>query len=288
MPTLFNFLNSSLIFKIASDFLLKIDRRRNIPRLAPMTFNKMFKQSKLKSKVAVFFNDTFTNYNHPNVGKSAVKILEALDYEVRLVDKKCCGRPLISKGLLESAKKNAKYNINSIYEYVKDGAIVVGVEPSCISALKDEYPDMFPEDKRTNLIAESTYLLQELIVKESKGKKFNFKKSDENKSYAVQVHCHEKTIIGENISIESLKLIPKSQVKKIPSGCCGMAGAFGYEKEHYDISKKIAEDRLLPYIEKLDNQTQVAITGVSCRHQIEDLSEKTPKHILEIFAENIV
>ena len=81
---------------------------------------------------------------------------------------------------------------------------------------------------------------------------------------------------------------PKSQVKKIPSGCCGMAGAFGYEKEHYDISKKIAEDRLLPYIEKLDNQTQVAITGVSCRHQIEDLSEKTPKHILEIFAENIV
>ena len=248
----------------------------------------MFKQSKLKSKVAVFFNDTFTNYNHPNVGKSAVKILEALDYEVRLVDKKCCGRPLISKGLLESAKKNAKYNINSIYEYVKDGAIVVGVEPSWISALKDEYPDMFPEDKRTNLIAESTYLLQELIVKESKGKKFNFKKSDENKSYAVQVHCHEKTIIGENISIESLKLIPKSQVKKIPSGCCGMAGAFGYEKEHYDISKKIAEDRLLPYIEKLDNQTQVAITGVSCRHQIEDLSEKTPKHILEIFAENIV
>ena len=288
MPLLFNFLNRSFIFKIASDFLLKIDRRRNIPRLAPMTFNKMFKQSKLKSKVAVFFNDTFTNYNHPNVGKSAVKILEALDYEVRLVDKKCCGRPLISKGLLESAKKNAKYNINSIYEYVKDGAIVVGVEPSCISALKDEYPDMFPEDKRTNLIAESTYLLQELIVKESKGKKFNFKKSDENKSYAVQVHCHEKTIIGENISIESLKLIPKSQVKKIPSGCCGMAGAFGYEKEHYDISKKIAEDRLLPYIEKLDNQTQVAITGVSCRHQIEDLSEKTPKHILEIFAENIV
>ena len=118
------------------------------------------------------------------------------------------------KRVVESAKKNAEYNINSIYEYVKDGAIVVGVEPSCISALKDEYPDMFPEDKRTNLIAESTYLLQELIVKESKDKKFNFKKSDENKSYAVQVHCHEKTIIGENIAIESLKLIPKSQVKK--------------------------------------------------------------------------
>ena len=121
-------------------------------------------------------------------------------------------------------------------------------------------------------------MLQELIVKESKDKKFNFKKSDENKSYAVQVHCHEKTIIGENIAIESLKLIPKSQVKKIPSGCCGMAGAFGYEK-HYDISKKIAEDRLLPYIEKLDNQTQVAITGVSCRHQMKTFQKK----LLNIF-----
>ena len=94
-------------------------------------------------------------------------------------------------------------------------------------------------------------------------------------------------MIGENVSVDSLKLIPNAHVEKIPSGCCGMAGAFGYEKEHYDISKKIAEDRLLPYINSLDNKTEIAITGVSCRHQIEDFSNSNPKHVLEIFAENI-
>ena len=156
--------------------------------------------------------------------------MKALDYEVKLVDKKCCGRPLISKGLLEPARKNAKYNIDSLYKYVKQGAIVVGAEPSCISALKDEYPDMFPKDERVNLISENTFLLQEILVKESKSKKINFKKNLKKRSIAVQVHCHEKTIIGENISVNSLKLIPNLIVEKIPSGCCGMAGAFGYEK----------------------------------------------------------
>ena len=286
-PKIFNLINSFYLFKLATDIFLKIDRRRNLPKLAPKSFDKIFKEVKSDKKIAVFFNDTFTNYNHPNVGVSAVKILKALDYEVKLVDKKCCGRPLISKGLLESAKKNAKYNINSIYDYVKNGAIVVGAEPSCISALKDEYPDMFPNDERVKLISKNTYLLQEILVKEGKNKNINFKKDLKKRSIAVQVHCHEKTVIGENISIDSLKMIPNSEVEKIPSGCCGMAGAFGYEKEHFDLSKQIAEERLLPFIKGLKSNTQVAITGVSCRHQIDDLSEKDPKHILEIFAESI-
>ena len=287
-PKIFNLFNNFYLFKLASDVFLKIDRRRNLPKLAPKTFDKIFKEEKSNKKIAVFFNDTFTNYNHPNVGISAVKILKALDYEVKLIDKKCCGRPLISKGLLESAKKNAKYNIDSIYKYVKAGAIVVGAEPSCISALKDEYPDMFPNDERIKLISKNTYLLQEILVKEGENKKINFKKDLKKISIAVQVHCHEKTIIGENISIDSLKLIPNSEVEKIPSGCCGMAGAFGYEKEHFDLSKQIAQERLLPYIKELSSETQVAITGVSCRHQIDDLSEKDPKHILEIFADSII
>ena len=147
---------------------------------------------------------------------------------------------------------------------------------------------MFPNDERIKLISKNTYLLQEILVKEGENKKINFKKDLKKISIAVQVHCHEKTIIGENISIDSLKLIPNSEVEKIPSGCCGMAGAFGYEKEHFDLSKQIAQERLLPYIKELSSETQVAITGVSCRHQIDDLSEKDPKHILEIFADSIV
>ena len=166
--------------------------------------------------------------------------------------------------------------------------IVVGVEPSCISALKDEYPDMFPQDKRVDLISNNTYLLQEIIADPINSNKIKFKSNLEKKSYAVQIHCHEKTIMGENVSIDSLKLIPNSKVEKIPSGCCGMAGAFGYEKEHYDISKKIANDRLIPYLNDIEKNTQVAITGVSCRHQIEDFSTHKPKHVLEIIADNII
>lgn len=287
-PTLFNFINRLFIFKIFADYFLKIDMRRNLPKLASRTFENIYKLEKNKNKkMAVFFYDTFTNFNHPAVGLSATKILKALDYDVILVDKKCCGRPLISKGLLKSAKNNAIYNIDKIYNYVKDGAIVVGVEPSCISALKDEYPDMMPNDKRAELISKNSFLLQEILVDPVNSNKIKFKDNLKEKFYAVQVHCHEKTMIGENISIDSLSLIPNSKVEKIPSGCCGMAGAFGYEKEHYDISEEIAKDRLLPYLDSISEETQVAITGVSCRHQIEDFSKKKPKHLLEIIAENI-
>ena len=288
-PSIFNLTRKLFIFKLISDYVLKIDKRRNIPKIASHSFEKLYKSdSNSNNKTAVFFHDTFTNYNHPEVGLSAIKILKSLNYNVTLIDKKCCGRPLISKGLLESAKNNAKYNIDKLYEQVKEGAIVVGVEPSCISALKDEYPDMFPQDKRVDLISNNTYLLQEIIADPINSNKIKFKSNLEKKSYAVQIHCHEKTIMGENVSIDSLKLIPNSKVEKIPSGCCGMAGAFGYEKEHYDISKKIANDRLIPYLNDIEKNTQVAITGVSCRHQIEDFSTHKPKHILEIIADNII
>ncbi|MEC7880581.1 MAG: FAD-linked oxidase C-terminal domain-containing protein [Chloroflexota bacterium] len=287
-PGIFNLTRKLFIFKLLSDYLLKIDKRRNIPKIAPNSFEKLYKSdSDSKEKIAVFFHDTFTNYNHPQVGLSAIKILKSLKYNVKLIDKKCCGRPLISKGLLGSAKKNAQYNIDKLYPLVKEGAIVIGAEPSCISALKDEYPDMFPRDERVNLISDNTYLLQEIITDPENLNKIKFKSNLANKSYAVQVHCHEKTISGENVSVDSLRLIPNSKVEKIPSGCCGMAGAFGYEKEHFDISKKIAEDRLIPYLSNIEKNTQVAITGVSCRHQIEDFSDHNPKHILEIIAENI-
>jgi FAD/FMN-containing dehydrogenase/Fe-S oxidoreductase len=287
-PSIFNLTRKLFIFKLLSDYLLKIDKRRNIPKIASNSFEKLYKSdSNSKEKMAVFFHDTFTNYNHPQVGLSAIKILKSLNYNVMLIDKKCCGRPLISKGLLESAKRNARYNIDKLYTHVKEGAIVVGAEPSCVSALKDEYPDMFPEDDKANLISSNTYLLQEIIADPTNSNKIKFKNNIDKKSYAVQVHCHEKTIVGENVSIDSMKLIPNSKVEKIPSGCCGMAGAFGYEKEHYDISKKIAEDRLIPYINNIEKDTQVAITGVSCRHQIEDFSNHSPKHILEIIADNI-
>ncbi|MBM01611.1 MAG: oxidoreductase [Chloroflexi bacterium] len=287
-PSIFNLTRKLFIFKLFSDYLLKIDKRRNIPKIASYSFEKLYKSdSNSSNRTAVFFHDTFTNYNHPEVGLSAIKILKSLNYNVTLIDKKCCGRPLISKGLLESAKKNAKYNIDKLYEHVKEGAIVVGAEPSCISALKDEYPDMFPEDERADQISNNTYLLQEIITDPTNLNKIKFKDNPEKKSYAVQIHCHEKTISGENVSVDSLKLIPNSKVEKIPSGCCGMAGAFGYEKEHYDISKRIANDRLIPYLNNIERNTQVAITGVSCRHQIEDFSAHEPKHILEIIAENI-
>lgn len=288
IPKIFNLFIKSSIFKIPSDYFLKIDKRRNLPKIANKSFKKSFKNADQKgTKTAVFFHDTFTNYNHPSVGDASVKILKSLGYKVILIDKKCCGRPMISKGLLNQAKKNARYNIEKLFEYVKDGAIVAGAEPSCISALKDEYPDMFPEDDKVALVAKNTYLIQQLINNPENSNKLKFIRKNKKQSFAVQVHCHEKTLIGEDVSVDCLKLIPNSKVEKIPSGCCGMAGAFGYEKEHYDISKTIAEDRLIPFINKTESETKIAITGVSCRHQIKDFTDKDPSHILELIASNI-
>jgi Fe-S oxidoreductase len=297
-----NLVNRSAPVRRALDAFVGIDRRRKFPRVVHQTFESWFRQHQAarwgnmqatadpktpRGKV-VLFHDTFMNFNHPQSGVAAVRLLEALGYEVALVPRKCCGRPMISKGLLDAAAKNARHNVDALYPHVQAGALVVGCEASCIGALKDEYPDLLKGDPTARAVSKATLMIEELLVKTAGDGGPQIEWSQEvHKKVALQVHCHERALIGTQAAARALSLPPGYQATVINAGCCGMAGAFGFEKEHYDISMKVGEDRLFPFIRASSPDTEIAVTGVSCRQQIEDATGRPARFLSEILAEAI-
>jgi Fe-S oxidoreductase len=297
-----NVVNRSGPVRWALDAFVGIDRRRKFPRVVCQTFESWFEQHQAarwgnmqatadprtpRGKV-VLFHDTFMNFNHPQSGVAAVRLLEALGYEVALVDRKCCGRPMISKGLLDAAAKNARHNVDALYPHVQAGAFVVGCEASCIGALKDEYPDLLKGDPTARAVSKATLMIEELLVKTAGdgGPQIEWS-PDVLKNVALQVHCHERALIGTQAAVKALSLPPGYQATLIDAGCCGMAGSFGFEKEHYDISMKVGEDRLFSFIRAASPDAEIAVTGVSCRQQIEDGAGRAARYLSEILAEAV-
>ena len=286
-----NWLMNSSVSKWMMDKFFGIDRRRSLPNFAEETFVQWFKAQPSRTlenrQQVVFFYDTFTNYNYPNVGQSVVKVLESAGFDVILPPKRCCGRPMISKGMLNEAIQNARHNISWLLPYAQQGLPIVGCEPSCISALTDDYVELLPGDD-SRLVAEHTLMIEEFLLKEKERLRF----SDLDQNILLHGHCHQKALIGLQPSLEVLNLPVNYTVNSVDSSCCGMAGSFGYEKEHYDLSMKIAEARLLEPIrshlsDSLGN-SQVAISGTSCREQIKHSTGYEPKHIVELLCEAII
>jgi Fe-S oxidoreductase len=236
----------------------------------------------------VLFHDTFMNFNHPESGKAAVRLLEALGYEVVLVDRKCCGRPMVSKGLLDKAAANARHNVDVLYPHVSAGAKVVGCEASCIGALKDEYPDLLKGDPKAVAVSKAAVMIEEVLAQAAGdgGPQVRWSPAVK-KDVALQVHCHERALVGTQAALKALSLPPGYRVKLIDAGCCGMAGSFGFEKEHYDISMKVGEDRLFPALRAAPPETEIAVTGVSCRQQVEDATGRPARFLSEILAEAV-
>ena len=288
---LFNLANKLPFSKLITEKIFGIDRKRKMPNISTYTFESWFKKrdnksSKSRGKI-LFFHDTHINYIHPEVGKSAVKVLEAAGYEVEIADRKCCGRTMISKGLLDEAKKNVDYNTELLYKYVEKGIKIVGVESSCVSAMQDEFPDLADDRAKAKMIAENTITIQSLLVQIQNDGEQQIKWKSLTKDLLLFVHCHERALDGSDNSLESLNLPDKFNAKLIDAGCCGMAGSFGMEKEHYDISKKMASDRLIPAINNSEKNQEIIVTGISCYDQIKDLSNKNPKYLIEVLAEAI-
>ncbi len=284
-----NAMNRSPVGRWFSDKLLKMDGRRKLPAIVSHTFENWFKNhtpmtTRARGKV-VFFHDTFINFNHPEAGIGAVKLLEALGYEVELADRKCCGRPMVSKGLLDKAAANARYNVDSLYEQVAQGAKIVGCESSCMMALKDEYPDLLPGDEKARAVADAVVMIEELLAETADDGMQQIEWNEERRDVRLFVHCHERALVGTKAALDVLNLPPSFDATMIEAGCCGMAGSFGFEKEHYDVSMKIGEERLFPAIRSAPEDAQIAITGVSCRQQIEDGTDREPRYLTEILAE---
>jgi FAD/FMN-containing dehydrogenase/Fe-S oxidoreductase len=259
-----------------------IDRRRPLPALAPETFEQWFRRRTPPAAAprgeVVLFHDTFVTYNTPEIGQAAVRLLEGAGYRVVLVDRKCCGRPLISKGMLDEAREHAAWNVARLAPYARRGVAVVGLEPSCLLTLRDESVDLLRTDD-ARVVAERSVLLEQFLLAErDRGLTLRF--ADGRRRALLHGHCHQKAMIGTAPTVAALKWAGYD-VSEIDSGCCGMAGSFGFEREHYDLSVALGNRRLAPAVKAADAATTVVAPGISCRQQIEHLTARRAKHPAE-------
>ena len=279
-------LNSGLSRKL-NEMLLGISAKRTLPEFARESFVSWFKArggSPKSEKTLVLFVDTFTNYNYPSIGKAAIQVLESLGYEVELAQQSCCGRPAISKGLVAQAKRQAQQTVDALLPYAERGLPIVGLEPSCILTLKDEYFSLLGSTTELKQVAKSVMMIDEFLLRESEdwtSLEFQQKPLE----ILLHTHCHHKAVGGSKSLQNLLKQIPKATVTELDTSCCGMAGSFGYEKEHYDVSISMAERRLLPSVREATMETVVTVSGVSCRQQIKHGSDRQAKHFIEVIAE---
>ena len=269
--------------------LLGIHPKRRFPLFARETFRQWLnKQSRRETSAelprVVLFNDTYTNYNEPGIGRAALKLLEDAGAQVLVPDVVCCGRSMISKGLLDQAKENARKNVSLLAPIVGSGAYVIGCEPSCLLTLRDEYPDLLRTEE-ARLVANHSLLLEEYLLRQLAAGKWHPAFSEVQRSILLHGHCHQKSLVGTAPSAQLLRLLPGSTVKELDSGCCGMAGSFGYEKEHYEISMQIGEMSLFPAIRGAASGTDIVAAGISCRQQIQHATGRKARHLAEMLAE---
>ncbi len=270
--------------------LVGIDRRRPLPPFAPLSFVQWFRRQGEsppgpKGPVALF-PDTFMNYHYPEVGIAATSLLEKLGYRVMLADVGCCGRTLISKGLLSKAADRAKATVGRLHRYVEDGIPIVGCEPSCLLTFRDEFLDLIgsPEGEA---VAQHSFLLEEFLLDRYRRGELRAAFRETGRRVLFHGHCHQKAAVGTRPTMDALHLIPGLAVEEIDAGCCGMAGSFGFEKEHYDLSLAIGRQRLFSAIERAENRVEIVASGVSCRQQILHGTERVARHPVELLNESL-
>jgi FAD/FMN-containing dehydrogenase/Fe-S oxidoreductase len=247
--------------------LLGIARERPLPRFRRDTLLRWHRRRRARPAgtrgEVVFLADSFTTYTEPHVGRAAIELLEAAGHTVRLESAGCCGRASISKGLLDQARGMAADMVARLARH--DGPIV-GVEPSCLLALREEHLSLLPDDPRARAVADRTRLVEELLVEAIDDGALELRPSPGR--IVFHGHCHQKALAGTAVTVALLERIPGAEVAELDAGCCGMAGSFGFEAEHYQLSMQIGESRLFPALRRERAGTLVAATGVSCRQQI--------------------
>lgn len=288
-PSAFNFLaNSKLSNGIKK--LFGITTERPLPSLANETFTSWFATwtQKPSEKNVVLFVDTYTQYNEPKIGKDACSIFAALGLHVEIVRDLCCGRPQISKGFLDEAQKGASILVDKLLPWAQRGTQIVFLEPSCASALRDDYRGLLGhENEELKKVAKLCHTLDEFLCLHLKDGKLALPLSTRNERALLHTHCHQKALVGSLPTLSVLKAIPGLSVEEIPSGCCGLAGSFGYEKEHYDFSMKIGELKLFPAVRESSQETYIVASGMSCRSQIHHGTDRHPLHLAEIIAKRL-
>jgi len=292
VPTLANWMTSVPFNRWLMEKVAGIDRRRPLPALAAETFTDWFrKRESLRKRLVttqalrgevVLFHDTFVTYNTPEIGRAAVQVLEAAGFQVVLVERKCCGRPLISKGMLTEARDNAAWNVERLHPYAVRGVAIVGLEPSCLLTIRDEWVDLLRTDEARLVAAQSALLEQFLLRERARGLSLPW--VAHGREALLHGHCHQKAMVGTGPTVGVLRWAGYT-VSEVDSGCCGMAGSFGFEREHYDISVELGNRRLAPAVKATPATTEVVAPGISCRQQIQHLAGRRAKHPAEVLWE---
>ena len=276
--------------------LAGVDARRRLPAFARPRFTRWFEARRERlaaprgaattlaggGRVALLV-DTFTEFYYPSIGQAAVRLLEAAGCQVILAPSGCCGRPMISNGLVREAQALARRNVPRLQPLVDAGVPIVGLEPSCTVMLKDEYPDLVPGDAAES-VARHTLMIEEFLVRlHEHGVRLPF--APRPRTVVLHGHCHQKAMVGTQASLSALGWLPRTTVREVDSGCCGMAGSFGYEHEHYDVSLAMGERVLFKAIRDLPPDALVVAAGASCRQQILHGTGRRALHLAEALAD---
>ncbi|MCK9498621.1 MAG: FAD-binding protein [Bacteroidales bacterium] len=291
-----NFMNFFLENKFSSKvlkYIIGFNQKRDFPLMNKSGFKKLYKEkliveNKKPIKTIYLFNDEFTKYLETDLGIKTILLFEKLGYEVKLAPISYSGRTWLSKGLIRRAKKLANKNIEILKNIISEQTPLIGIEPSAILSFRDEYPDLAnPENKEiAQNIANSSFLFDEFIASEfEKGNISSDFFTEEELKIKFHGHCQQKSLITTKYTKKILSIPKNYKVTEIPSGCCGMAGSFGYEKEHYDLSMKIGELVLFPEVRNADDDTLIVAVGTSCRCHIKDGTGKKSYHPIEVLWE---
>ncbi len=293
--SLTNFMFSNKVTSSLIKKSLGVAKERSLPLLSNETLSKSFhlfeKQLNEKTyiKTVYLFNDEFTNQLESSIGLDALYLLNALNYKVKIIKNSESGRAFISKGLLEQAKKVANLNISKYKDIITDEISLIGIEPSAILTFKDEYLKLADDVVSAKKIANNCFLIEEFLSNEiAIG---NIKSSQfikDNKTIKFHGHCHQKAQSNQIHSFNVLNLPDNYSVTLIPSGCCGMAGSFGYEKEHYEVSMQVGEQTLFPAIRKANENIIISANGTSCRHQIKDGTQRQALHPISVLKRALI
>lgn len=284
-------LNTSLTKSI-----MGVAQKRSVPKLAPKTLKNWYKKRSVisseveKSKKTVYlFCDEFTNFYDVEIGKDAFYLLEKLGYNLQIVNHEESGRSFISKGFLKEAKAICNLNIEIFKDIITDETPLIGIEPSAILTFRDEYVRLADDKTSAEKIAKNTFTFEEFLAKELENNTLDKSLfTSETKTLKIHGHCHQKALSGTHSSFQVLNIPKNYKVTIINSGCCGMAGSFGYEKEHYEISMQVGEDTLFPKVRNCSSDTEIAAAGTSCRHQIYDGTKRIAKHPITILKEALL
>ena len=286
-PGIFNFFLKNKLSSGIIKGLTGFASKRSIPLVYKTTLRKWVRKNLSKINPAnpkgsvCLFIDEFSNFNDTEIGIAAIRLLVSLNYKVVTAGHKVSARTFLSKGLVRTAKKTIIKNIKVLSGIIKDDLPLVGIEPSAILGFRDEYPELAGSELKqaAEKIAANSFMIDEFIAREFRAGRIDRSSFVDNKAnILLHAHCQQKAIASSACSIEMLSIPENYTVKEIPSGCCGMAGSFGYEKEHFELSNQVGELVLFPEVRKADNNTIISAPGTSCRHHIKDGTGRVALH----------